>query len=59
MLGDDNLGETINSIAADLGEDIRRAVAELNLRRNIEEENLGSQIPSDTELDDTSCHDYS
>ena len=54
MSGDDNLGETINSLAVDLGEDIRQAVVELNLRRNIEGDNLGGQTPSETESDDTS-----
>ena len=48
------LGETINTIAADLGEDIRQAVAEFNLRRNIEGDNLGGQTPSESESDDTS-----
>ena len=54
MSGDDNLGETINSLAVDLGEDIRQAVVELNLRRNIEGDNLGGQTPPETESDDTS-----
>ena len=48
------LGESINTIAADLGEDIRQAVAEFNLRRNIEGDNLGGQTPSESESDDTS-----